>query len=157
MGSPGAYDLLASWAAFESDLRGVDEEPEGILRVVVPHAFGQERLVKPLGDYLKRYPRMTVEWLLHDDSAIQNFIAAGIDCAIQVGEVADSALVAIKLGEVPRIVVAAPSLLDGLAVPEEAMDLAGSLGLLCEPTIAMKYSCKMCSRARCNAFPFHPG
>lgn len=120
-----AKDLLASWAAFESDLRGVDEEPEGILRVVVPHAFGQERLVKPLGDYLKRYPRMTVEWLLHDDSAIQDFIAAGIDCAIQVGEVADSALVAIKLGEVPRIVVAAPSLLDGLAVPEEAMDLAG--------------------------------
>ncbi|MBK7647393.1 MAG: LysR family transcriptional regulator [Betaproteobacteria bacterium] len=120
-----AKDLLASWAAFESDLRGVDEEPEGVLRVVVPHAFGQERLVKPLADYLKRYSRMTVEWLLHDDSAIQDFIAAGIDCAIQVGEVADSALVTIKLGEVPRIVVAAPSLLDGLAVPEEAMDLAG--------------------------------
>lgn len=120
-----AKDLLASWAAFESDLRGVDEEPEGVLRVVVPHAFGQERMIKPLADYLKRYPRMTVEWLLHDDSAIQDFIAAGIDCAIQVGEVADSALVAIKLGEVPRIVVAAPSLLVGRDVPEDAMDLAG--------------------------------
>lgn len=119
-----AKELLASWAAFESDLRGVDEAPEGVLRVVVPHAFGQDRMVKPLADYLKRYPRMTVEWLLHDDSAVQDFIAAGIDCAIQVGDVADSALVAIKLGEVPRIVVAAPTLLDGLAAPEEASDLA---------------------------------
>jgi len=116
-------ELLASWAAFESDLRGVGEEPEGILRVVAPHAFGQERLIKPLADYLKRYPRMTVEWLLHDDSSIQDFIAAGIDCAIQVGEITDLALVAIKLAEVPRIVVAAPSVLDGIAPPEQATDL----------------------------------
>lgn len=119
-----ARELLAGWAAFESELRGASEEAEGILRVVAPHAFGQERLVKPLADYLRRHPRMTVEWLLHDDNAIQDFIAAGIDCAIQVGEVADSSLVAIKLAEVPRIVVAAPSLLGGGAPPERATDLA---------------------------------
>ncbi len=119
-----ARTLLAGWAAFESDLRGADEEPEGVLRVVAPHAFGQERLVAPLADYLRRYPRMTVEWLLHDDSAIQDFIAAGIDCAIQVGEVTDSSLVAIKLAEVPRIVAAAPSLLDGRPLPEHAAELA---------------------------------
>ncbi len=120
-----AKELLASWAAFESELRGVDEEPEGILRVVAPHAFGQERLVKPLADYLKRYPRMHVEWLLHDDSSVQDFIAAGIDCAIQVGEITDSSLVAIKLTEVPRIAVAAPSVLEGNGPPEHAADLAG--------------------------------
>lgn len=119
-----ARELLAGWAAFESELRGASEEAEGILRVVAPHAFGQERLVKPLADYLRRHPRMTVEWLLHDDNAIQDFIAAGIDCAIQVGEVADSSLVAIKLAEVPRIVVAAPSLLGNGASPERAADLA---------------------------------
>jgi DNA-binding transcriptional LysR family regulator len=119
-----AGELLASWAAFESELRGVDEEPEGILRVVAPHAFGQERLIKPLADYLQRYPRMSVEWLLHDDSSVQDFIAAGIDCAIQVGEITDSTLVAIKLAEVPRIVVAAPSVLAGTAAPEQAKDLA---------------------------------
>lgn len=119
-----ARELLAGWAAFESELRGANEEAEGILRVVAPHAFGQERLVRPLAAYLRRHPRMTVEWLLHDDNAIQDFIAAGIDCAIQVGEVADSSLVAIKLAEVARIVVAAPSLLAGGTPPERAADLA---------------------------------
>ncbi|WP_417067817.1 LysR family transcriptional regulator [Niveibacterium terrae] len=119
-----AKELLASWAAFESDLRGAGEEPEGVLRVLAPHAFGQERLVTPLAEYLKRYPRMSVEWTLHDDRAIQDFIAAGIDCAIQVGEVSDPGLVAIKLTEVPRIVVAAPSLLNGAPPPEHAADLA---------------------------------
>ena len=118
-----ARELLANWAAFESDLRGVDEEPEGVLRVVAPHAFGQERLIQPLGTYLKRYPRMHVEWTLHDDNAVQDFIASGIDCAIQVGEVTDAALVALRLTEVPRIVVAAPALLAGRARPEQAADL----------------------------------
>lgn len=120
-----AKDLLASWAAFESDLRGVDDEPQGVLRVVVPHAFGQDRLIKPLADYLERYPQMKVEWLLHDDSVLQDFIAEGVDCAVQVGAVTDPALVAIKLAEVPRIVVAAPSVLAGAALPEQAAELAG--------------------------------
>lgn len=119
-----AKELLASWAAFESDMRGIGDEPEGVLRVVAPHAFGQERMVKPLARYLERYPRMSVEWLLHDDSAIQDLVSAGIDCVIQLGEVTDSALVAIKLAEVPRIVVAAPSVLAGAAVPQHAADLA---------------------------------
>jgi DNA-binding transcriptional LysR family regulator len=119
-----AKDLLMSWAAFESDLRGAGEEPAGMLRVVAPHAFGQERLIGPLSMYLKRFPRVNVEWLLHDDRAIQDFIALGIDCAIQVGDVTDSALVAIKLAEVPRIVVAAPEVLVGLDAPEHAGDLA---------------------------------
>lgn len=119
-----AKELLTRWAAFESDLRGAGDEPEGILRVVVPHAFGQERLIEPLADYLKRYPRMSVEWSLHDDRVIQDYIAAGIDCAIQVGEVTDPGLVAIHLSEVPRIVVAAPEVLNGGPVPTVAGELA---------------------------------
>jgi len=119
-----ARELLGNWAAFESDLRGAGDAPEGVLRVVVPHAFGQERLVGPLADYLKRYPRMNVEWLLHDDHSIQDYIAAGIDCAIQVGEVTDPGLVAIRLAEVPRIVVAAPEILNGGLAPGTARELA---------------------------------
>ena len=120
-----ARNLLINWAAFESDLRGVTEEPEGLLRVVAPHAFGQQRLVKPLADYLRLYPRVNVEWLLHDETSLQDFISAGIDCAIQIGDLTDTNLVAIKLAEVPRIVVAAPSILAGRPLPQQAIDLAG--------------------------------
>ena len=119
-----AKELLTNWAAFESDLRGANEEPDGILRVVVPHAFGQDRLIKPLADYLRRYPHMRVEWLLHDDRAIDDYIAAGIDCAIQVGEITDPSLVVIRLSEVPRIVAAAPEVLLGRPLPTQAADLA---------------------------------
>ena len=119
-----ARELLSNWASFESDMRGVSDEPEGVLRVIVPHAFGQARLIAPLAQYLLRYPRMQVEWLLHDDRAIQDYIAAGIDCAIQVGEVTDPGLVAIRLSQVPRIVAAAPALLAGAPLPQDPGELA---------------------------------
>ncbi|XAH23510.1 LysR family transcriptional regulator [Xylophilus sp. GW821-FHT01B05] len=115
--------LLASWDAFETDLRGTDNVPEGTLRVVVPHAFGQQQLVEPLADYLRRHGQVAVEWLLHDGTP--DFVADGIDCAIHVGAVDDQSLVALKLAEVPRIVVAAPSVVAGAPLPVHAAELAG--------------------------------
>jgi DNA-binding transcriptional LysR family regulator len=117
-----ARELLANWHAFEADLRGAGDEPEGTLRVIAPHAFGQQQLVAPLAEYLARYPRVNVEWLLHDRRP--DFIAEGIDCAIQVGQVDDQAVVAIKLAEVPRIVVAAPALVAHLPPVCSPEDLA---------------------------------
>ncbi len=64
--------------------------------MVAPHAFGQQLLIDPRADYLRRYPRVTVEWLLHDRRP--EFISESIDCAIQVGELIDPGVVAIKLG-----------------------------------------------------------
>ena len=117
-----AKELLSNWEAFEADLRGSTDVPEGTLRVVAPHAIGQQQLVGPLTDYLQRYPRVAVEWLLHDRTP--DFIADGIDCAIHVGAVEDPSVVAVKLAEIPRIVVAAPALLDNAALPAHAADLA---------------------------------
>lgn len=118
----GARELLASWQAFEADLRGAGDEPEGTLRVVAPHAFGQSQLIGPVGEYLRRYPRVSVEWLLHDRTP--DFVADAVDCSIQVGEVTDPNVVAIPLAEVPRIVVAAPSLLRDVPPVVNPADLA---------------------------------
>ncbi|WP_145527907.1 LysR family transcriptional regulator [Yersinia frederiksenii] len=110
-----AKELVESWNTMEDDLRGATDEPRGLLRVLVPHAFGQDQLIKPLKDYLNRYPKMSVEWTLNDRRP--DFIAEGIDCAIQVGAVTDPSVVAILLAEVPRIVIAAPELLSNKRIP----------------------------------------
>ena len=117
-----ALDLLAGWEAFEFDLRGASIEAEGSLRVVVPNAFGQRQLIGPLAEFMRRHPGITVEWLLYDRLA--EFIAHGIDCAIQVGEVTDPSVVAIRLAEVPRMLAIAPSLLAQHALPAHPRDLA---------------------------------
>jgi len=116
-----AKELVASWELLEADLRGASDAPEGTLRVVVPHAFGQQLLVEPLTEYLNRHARVSVEWLLHDRPV--DFIADGIDCAIQVGVVHDPSVVAVRVAEVPRLVVAAPSLLAGHPTPTHPDEL----------------------------------
>jgi DNA-binding transcriptional LysR family regulator len=126
-----ARELLANWHAFEADLRGAGDEPEGTLRIVAPHAFGQQQLVAPLVQYLARYPLVNVEWLLHDRRP--DFILEGIDCAIQVGEGYDQSAVAIQLAEVPRIVVAAPALLQARPAACEPAALAGLPWLAMRP------------------------
>lgn len=117
-----AKELLDSWASFEADLRGAGDAPEGTLRVVAPHALGQDLLVEPLAGYLNAYPDVTVDWLLHDRRP--DFITENIDCAIQVGEITDPSVVAIKLSEVPRTVVAAPSVLGPGPAPTHPSELA---------------------------------
>lgn len=137
-----AKALLASLEAFESDMRGERDQPEGTLRVVVPHAFGQQQLVGPLADYLRRYPRVAVEWLLHDGTP--SFIAGGIDCAIVVGAVAEPAVVALRLAEVPRIVAAAPAVLGEAAPPVHPAELGRlpwlALRTYYRDTIALSHS-----------------
>ncbi|MBU1330434.1 MAG: LysR family transcriptional regulator [Gammaproteobacteria bacterium] len=103
-----ARELLDSWDNLESSLKGSSEQARGTLRVLAPHAFGQDQLITPLLAYLDEYPEVQVEWLLHDRRP--DFIAEGIDCAIQVGSVDDPNVVALHLAEVPRIVVAAPGI-----------------------------------------------
>ena len=100
-----ARDVLHSWAEMEAELLGARDDPRGKLCVQVPHAFGQDQLISPLDEYLRQYPNVSV------------------DCAIQVGVVEDPSVVAIRLGEIPRIVVAAPELLRSGASPASTEDL----------------------------------
>lgn len=117
-----AKALLERWAVFEAGVRGSRDEPEGLLRAVVPHALGQVQLCVPMAQYLALHPNVTVEWLLRDE--FHDFIGAAVDCAIHVGEVVDPSLVAVRLTEIPRIVVAAPALLGARPPPAEPAALA---------------------------------
>lgn len=101
--------VIDSWLALEDEMGHAEDEPVGVLRVRAPHAFGQEQLLEPLTQFLNRYPRLTVEWMLNDRSA--DFMSENIDCAIRVGAEIDPATVSILLAEVPRCIVAAPELL----------------------------------------------
>jgi hypothetical protein len=90
---------------------------------MVPHAFGQAQLLPTMLAFLAQHPQPSLEWILEDRRP--DFIAEGIDCAVRVGPVDEPRMVALPLAEVPRIVVAAPSLVQATAIstPEQAQAL----------------------------------
>ena len=59
----------------------------------------------------------------------------GFDLAIRAGRLADSALIARRLGNIERIVVAAPSYLEAHGTPRTPRDLEKHDGLVFGPTV----------------------
>jgi len=108
----------------EADMVAAGERsaPRGTLTVTAPVAAGED-LVRPiLDDFMDEYPAVTVRLHLLDRPA--NLIDEGIDVALRIAHLADSTLVAIRVGEVRRVVAAAPRYLARHPRIEEPGDLA---------------------------------
>lgn len=93
----------------------------GLLRVTAPTVFGRRHVAPLVNSYLDRYPGMQVELILHDRNI--DLIEAGIEVAIRIGPLADAGMVARKVGEVRRILVASPEYLARCGTPRSLDDL----------------------------------
>jgi len=98
--------------------RGV---PRGRLTVSAPLLFGRMHLAPLVSDFLGLYPDVQVELGLTD--RIVNLIEEGVDVALRIGRLADSGLIARRLGSTRRILVASPSYLEGREAPARPEDL----------------------------------
>lgn len=96
-------------------------EVTGRLRVTCPRPLGQRYLVPLLVEFTQRYPQ--VEVVLAVDDRMVDLIAEHIDVAIRVAHLEDSTLVARKLGDNPRVLVAAPCYLARAGTPSAPADL----------------------------------
>ncbi|MCA8060797.1 LysR family transcriptional regulator [Burkholderia sp. AU31624] len=119
-----ARGLIGQMAEFEEEMRGQAFVSSGTLRVVVPTAIGQEWLIELADQYLKACPEMRLEWRLSDGSV--NFEEDAIDCVIRAGEPEKNSYVARPLGELRRVLAAAPSVVRGygeILTPEDLSKL----------------------------------
>lgn len=96
-------------------------EVQGRLRVTCPRPLGQRYLVPLLVEFAQRYPKVEVS--LAVDDRMVDLIAEHIDVAIRVAHLEDSTLVARKLSENPRVLVAAPTYLARAGTPQTPDEL----------------------------------
>lgn len=93
----------------------------GLLRITAPTVFGRRHVVPLVNSYLDRYTSMQVELILNDRNL--ELIEQGLDVAIRIGPLADTGMVARKVGEVRRILVASPDYLALRGTPQSLDDL----------------------------------
>ncbi len=99
--------------AAEAGLQAVSAEthqPSGVLRITVPAVLAHSRLVDQLADYAIAHP--FVQLSLDFSDLRRELIGDGFDVAIRMGWLKDSSLMARKLFDVQRRLVAAPSYLE---------------------------------------------
>ena len=88
---------------------GERSAPRGALCLAAPVFSGEEVLRPILDAFLDAYPTVSAKLYVLDRPV--NLIDEGIDVALRIAHLANSSMVAVRVGEVRRIIAAAPSYL----------------------------------------------
>jgi DNA-binding transcriptional LysR family regulator len=120
-----ARRLVAEISEAEAELRQGEQQLSGWLRVAASVGYGRLMLLPQVKSFLASHPNVKVDLKLND--GFIDLVEAGIDVAIRIGELADSSLVASRMGSTKRVLIASSSYLralpKGLKVPREPKDL----------------------------------
>jgi DNA-binding transcriptional LysR family regulator len=115
--------LLDELDSAEAELRHLQTEPTGRLRVSAPENFGEAVLGPIICELLKRYPKLTVQFEL--SNRFVDLLEEGFDAAIRIRtSLPDSSLIARRLCPVERIACASPAYLKKHGIPKHPRDLA---------------------------------
>ncbi len=94
----------------------------GHLRVSAPAGFGRRHVAPQVAAFMQANPDVTVRLDLTD--RLVDLLNEGVDCAVRIGEMADSSLAVSKLGEMRRLVVASPDYIARYGMPKNPAELA---------------------------------
>lgn len=121
--------LLNELDEIEAGVGNARVNPRGRLRVEVSAAIANSIILPSLPGFLARYPDIQLELGIGDRPA--DLIGDNVDCAIRVGALADSSLVARRIGELEWITCAAPPYLDRRGTPGHPAELEAAHSAIC--------------------------
>lgn len=127
-----ARRILADIAEAEAAARAERSRPSGRLVVSAPLMFGRLHVNPLMSEFLRRYPEVSGELQLTD--RVVNLIDDGVDVAVRIGELPDSSVVARLVGDMDRVVVAAPDYLARRGTPAHPSELQNHDVIHCSST-----------------------
>ncbi len=120
--------LVAELAEAEGSLRQGEQQLSGWLRVAASVGFGRLKLLPRVNSFLAANPAVKIDLRLND--GFVDLVEQGIDVAVRIGELADSSLVARRIGTSRRALVASRQYLRSLPkalreprMPEDLLQL----------------------------------
>jgi len=116
-----AVRLLAELEAAESRIGHGQVAPSGRVRVALSPALGRMYVVPHLPEFFARFPDVSVDFDISERHV--NLTEEGIDVAIRIGRLADSALSSRRIGSVEAVTVASPAYLARHGEPATLSDL----------------------------------
>lgn len=108
--------ILAAIDDAESDFLGEHAgRMQGRLRIDLPGALGRAIVLPRIGEFRQTFPALDLTISLGD--RLVDLTAEGIDCALRVGDLPDSSLVARRIGLMRFVIAATPGYLAGRGTP----------------------------------------
>jgi LysR family transcriptional regulator for bpeEF and oprC len=120
-------EILAGISAATSMFDRSGATLAGRLRVDIPTAFAQMEFIKSLKEFTASYPGINMVLGVTDRAV--DLIGEGIDCALRIGDLPDSTLIARPIAMATMVTCAAPEYLHEHGEPETLDDLASHRGV----------------------------
>jgi DNA-binding transcriptional LysR family regulator len=121
--------LLTTYDELEAVNLGERAQPRGWINITAPTMFGRLHILPVVGNFLPRYPQVDVRLLLLD--RVVSLVDEGLDLGVRIGQLPDSSLRAVRVGQVRRLFCASPQYLARHGVPATPHDLGGHTVVAC--------------------------
>lgn len=126
--TPAGQEYYKATVRILQDLDSAEERvierqsaPSGLVRVTLSPAFGRMFVIPRLADFRNRFPDVAIEMEVSGRSV--DLIEEGIDVAIRIGRLSDSALVARHIGDMRMITLASAGYLVQHGTPQTLDEL----------------------------------
>lgn len=127
--------ILADVSDSDAATSGSRSQLKGLIGVTAPVLFGNLHVTPIVTDYLRRYPDVDAQCVFVD--RVVNLVDEGLDVAVRIGELPDSSLRAVGVGQVRRMLVASPAYIAAHGRPQRPDDLGEHV--LIQPTQVAPY------------------
>lgn len=130
-----AAHILAEGEMAEAEGLAQSVAPRGLIRLAAPMSFGLLHLAPLLPDFFAIYPHISID--LHLSDAMVDVIGDGFDAALRIAALPDSSLLARRLCDTPRFLIASPAYLERHGRPDHPLELEkhACLGYLLTPDL----------------------
>lgn len=113
--------ILEAIEEAECAVGGLTMEPQGVLKINAPMAFGSQNLGKLLAQYQQQYPKVKIDITLSDHQV--DVIEEGYDIVLRIGILEDSSLIMRRLAPCPIMLCASADYLSRYGEPKTLEDL----------------------------------
>lgn len=113
--------IMEDIAEAERTAAGEYLTPRGELTISVSQIMGRLHVMPVVDEFMRAYPDICMRVLLNDRRV--DLLEEDVDLALRVYELADSSMIAVRVGMFRRVLCASPAYLKVKGVPKHPMDL----------------------------------
>jgi DNA-binding transcriptional LysR family regulator len=114
--------IMEEIAEVERTASGEYRVPQGELTISAPAVMGRSHVLPVVEEFLRAFPDIRMRLLLTD--RFMNLVEEHVDLAVRVGELPDSSMIAVNVGQIRAVLCASPAYLKKRGVPKQPADLA---------------------------------